>query len=221
MRSRPPRQASPLRSPTGSRAFRLNWRRARSDVDIKVEHGSLRLRSARTASRYLGADAEPLRDADGSSTRETWSSSTASVLLRWPSRRVINVGGQKIHRRGRGGDQFAPARAPVAGAGAQEPHHRRPWSSGRGCLSAMPPQGDSRSRRARDQEHCRRRACPGTRCWTINFVPALAVSEAQLERRQCVTPCHRRQSRGSASHCPVVSAATTGCSRSPEAGPMR
>jgi acyl-CoA synthetase (AMP-forming)/AMP-acid ligase II len=69
-----------------------------SSVEIKVEDGSLRLRSARIAFRYLGPGVEPLAGPDGFvDTRDL-------VELRgdryyFVGRRdgVINVGGQKIH----------------------------------------------------------------------------------------------------------------------------
>src|SRR5712664_205701 len=67
-------------------------------VEMKVEDGSLRIRSARTAARYLGGHSETLPDADG--VVDTGD----SVELRggryyFVGRRdgVINVGGQKVH----------------------------------------------------------------------------------------------------------------------------
>ena len=70
----------------------------KGEVELKVEDGSLRVRSARTASRYLGTTAETLTDPDGFvDTRDL-------VELRgdryyFVGRRdgVINVGGQKVH----------------------------------------------------------------------------------------------------------------------------
>ena len=69
-----------------------------SDVELKVEDGSLRIRSARTASRYLGKSADALAGADGFvDTRDM-------VELRgdryhFVGRRdgIINVGGLKVH----------------------------------------------------------------------------------------------------------------------------
>jgi acyl-coenzyme A synthetase/AMP-(fatty) acid ligase len=68
------------------------------DVDMKVEDGSLRIRSARTAVRYIGQQGEALADADGFVD-------TGDMLeLRgdryyFVGRRdgVINVGGLKVH----------------------------------------------------------------------------------------------------------------------------
>ena len=68
------------------------------DVDVKIEDGSLRLRSARTASRYVGRDAPALLDPDG------FVDTGDMVELRgdryhFVGRKggIINVGGQKVH----------------------------------------------------------------------------------------------------------------------------
>jgi acyl-coenzyme A synthetase/AMP-(fatty) acid ligase len=67
-------------------------------VEMKLENGSLRIRSARTASRYLDEVHGPLKDADG------FVDTTDILDLRneryyFVGRRdgVINVGGQKVH----------------------------------------------------------------------------------------------------------------------------
>jgi acyl-coenzyme A synthetase/AMP-(fatty) acid ligase len=70
----------------------------RADVEMKVEDGSLRIRSTRIADRYLGPQAEPLRGPDGFVD-------TGDMLeLRgdryyFVGRRdgVINIGGLKVH----------------------------------------------------------------------------------------------------------------------------
>jgi len=72
--------------------------RQNADVEMKVEHGSLRIRSARTASRYLGHEDGPLADRDGFVD-------TGDMLERrgdryhFVGRRggIINVGGSKVH----------------------------------------------------------------------------------------------------------------------------
>ena len=69
-----------------------------ADVEMKVEDGSLRIRSARTAIRYLGSEGETLADEDGFVD-------TGDMLeLRgdryyFVGRRggIINVGGRKVH----------------------------------------------------------------------------------------------------------------------------
>ncbi|HTW46051.1 MAG TPA: fatty acid--CoA ligase family protein [Acidobacteriaceae bacterium] len=68
------------------------------DVEMKVEEGSLRIRSARTASCYLGANAPAIKDADGFVD-------TGDMLelkdkrYHFVGRRdgMINVGGLKVH----------------------------------------------------------------------------------------------------------------------------
>jgi acyl-coenzyme A synthetase/AMP-(fatty) acid ligase len=67
-------------------------------VEMKVENGSLRIRSARTASRYLDAEHGPLKDTEG------FVDTTDMLDLRndryhFIGRRdgVINVGGLKVH----------------------------------------------------------------------------------------------------------------------------
>jgi acyl-coenzyme A synthetase/AMP-(fatty) acid ligase len=68
------------------------------DVDLKIEDGSLRLRSRRTASSYVGRDAPALLDRDG------FVDTGDMVELRgdryhFVGRKsgIINVGGQKVH----------------------------------------------------------------------------------------------------------------------------
>lgn len=70
----------------------------RGEVDLKIEDGSLRLRSRRTASCYVGHDAPALRDSDG------FVDTGDMVELRgdryyFVGRKggIINVGGQKVH----------------------------------------------------------------------------------------------------------------------------
>jgi acyl-coenzyme A synthetase/AMP-(fatty) acid ligase len=70
----------------------------RGEVDLKIEDGSLRLRSQRTASSYVGRDAPALLDGDG------FVDTGDMVELRgdryhFVGRKggIINVGGQKVH----------------------------------------------------------------------------------------------------------------------------
>jgi acyl-CoA synthetase (AMP-forming)/AMP-acid ligase II len=68
------------------------------EVDVKVSDGSLRIRSSRTAARYVGAQARALKDADGFVD-------TGDLVERrgercyFVGRRggIINVGGLKVH----------------------------------------------------------------------------------------------------------------------------
>jgi acyl-coenzyme A synthetase/AMP-(fatty) acid ligase len=70
----------------------------RDGIEIKIERGSMHIRSARTASRYLNSDAAPLREADGFVDTHD--------LVQWRDGRyhfvgrrggIINVGGLKCH----------------------------------------------------------------------------------------------------------------------------
>ena len=69
-----------------------------ADVQMKVENGSLRIRSTRTAARYLGGEGGPIADGDGFVD-------TGDMLERrgdryhFVGRRggIINVGGLKVH----------------------------------------------------------------------------------------------------------------------------
>jgi acyl-coenzyme A synthetase/AMP-(fatty) acid ligase len=70
----------------------------RADMELKIEDGSLRIRSARTAVRYLGNQGEPLTDRDG------FVDTGDIVELRgdryyFVGRRggIVNVGGLKVH----------------------------------------------------------------------------------------------------------------------------
>jgi len=84
--------------PDGLAGFPASLIGGSADVELKVEDGSLRIRSNRTADRYLGQQAESLRAADGFVD-------TADMLeLRgdryyFVGRRdgVINIGGLKVH----------------------------------------------------------------------------------------------------------------------------
>ena len=68
-----------------------------AEVEMKIEEGSLRIRSARTASRYLG-DAGPLRDADGFVDNGDMIERRGERCY-FSGRRggIINVGGLKVH----------------------------------------------------------------------------------------------------------------------------
>ena len=82
----------------GQAGFPASFIAKSSGVDMKVEDGSLRIRSSRVASRYLGPNSRPLRDEDG------FVDSGDMVALDgdryyFAGRRdgVINVGGLKVH----------------------------------------------------------------------------------------------------------------------------
>jgi acyl-coenzyme A synthetase/AMP-(fatty) acid ligase len=70
----------------------------RGDVDIKIEDGSLRLRSARTASGYVGRDDQALLDDDGFvDTGDMVELRGARYYFVGRKGGIINVGGQKVH----------------------------------------------------------------------------------------------------------------------------
>ncbi len=72
--------------------------RPRTDVQLKVEDGSLRIRSARTASRYLGKDAPPLRDSEGFvDTGDMLELRNGRYHFSGRRGGIINVGGLKVH----------------------------------------------------------------------------------------------------------------------------
>jgi len=82
----------------GLAGFPENLLGKRTDVELKVEDGSLRIRSGRVADRYLGYPPKPLKDADG------FVDTGDVVELRdsryhFAGRRdgVINIGGLKVH----------------------------------------------------------------------------------------------------------------------------
>lgn len=68
------------------------------NVEMKIEEGSLHIRSARTASRYLGTDAPPLKDADGFvDTGDVLEQRDGRYYFAGRRDGIINVGGMKVH----------------------------------------------------------------------------------------------------------------------------
>jgi acyl-coenzyme A synthetase/AMP-(fatty) acid ligase len=68
------------------------------EVELKIEHGSLLIRSARTASRYLSAASPALRNADGFvDTGDMVELRRDRYLFLGRRSGVINVGGLKVH----------------------------------------------------------------------------------------------------------------------------
>jgi acyl-coenzyme A synthetase/AMP-(fatty) acid ligase len=69
-----------------------------ADVEMKVEDGSLRIRSARTAARYIGQQGRALADADGFvDTGDMLEPRGDRYYFVGRRDGVINVGGQKVH----------------------------------------------------------------------------------------------------------------------------
>ena len=70
----------------------------RSPVELRVDDGSLRIRSARTAARYLGSGAAALKDRDGFvDTGDMVERSGDRFLFVGRRGGIINVGGLKVH----------------------------------------------------------------------------------------------------------------------------
>ncbi len=69
-----------------------------ADVEMKVEHGSLRIRSARTAAGYLGRRDESLADEDGFvDTGDIVELQGDRYYFVGRGDGIINVGGRKVH----------------------------------------------------------------------------------------------------------------------------
>jgi acyl-coenzyme A synthetase/AMP-(fatty) acid ligase len=70
----------------------------RNAVEMQILDGTLRVRSARTASRYLGSGAPPLKDADGwVDTGDRVELLGLRYVFKGRKTGVINVGGLKVH----------------------------------------------------------------------------------------------------------------------------
>jgi acyl-coenzyme A synthetase/AMP-(fatty) acid ligase len=83
----------------GLAGFPAGWvGQERSGVELQVTDGTLRIRSPRTASRYLGAAVAPLREADGFvDTRDLVERRGDRYHFVGRQDGVINVGGLKVH----------------------------------------------------------------------------------------------------------------------------
>jgi acyl-coenzyme A synthetase/AMP-(fatty) acid ligase len=82
----------------GREGFPLSLIDAPGDVAMKVVDGSLRIRSPRTALRYVGADAPALADPDGFvDTGDMLQRSGDRYHFAGRKGGIINVGGQKVH----------------------------------------------------------------------------------------------------------------------------
>jgi acyl-coenzyme A synthetase/AMP-(fatty) acid ligase len=67
-------------------------------IEMKVKDGTLRIRSGRTAFRYLGADSPVLKDADGFvDTGDTLELRDGRYYFTGRRDGIINVGGFKVH----------------------------------------------------------------------------------------------------------------------------
>jgi acyl-coenzyme A synthetase/AMP-(fatty) acid ligase len=78
--------------------FPASWIQTNSAVNLKVEGGTLRIRSNRTADRYLGPDAPSLKDEDGFvDTRDIVELTGDRYHFAGRRDGVINIGGQKVY----------------------------------------------------------------------------------------------------------------------------
>jgi acyl-coenzyme A synthetase/AMP-(fatty) acid ligase len=69
-----------------------------TEVEMKLEGGTLRVRSNRTATRYLGADSPPLKDAEGYvDTGDAMELRDGRFYFVGRRDGIINVGGFKVH----------------------------------------------------------------------------------------------------------------------------
>ncbi len=151
------------------------------DVDIKIEDGSLRLRSARTASRYIGAGAPPLLDSDGFvDTRDMVERNGDRYYFVGRKDEIINVGGLKVHpeeveaainrHAGVRGSLVKSRKSPITGAIVVADV----------VLRESADRGDAGARRAALEREiidlCRRDLAPYKVPAAIRFVPALPMS---------------------------------------------
>ncbi len=101
-------------------------RETKGGVEMKVEDGSLRIRSPRTAYGYVGRDAATLMDADGFiDSGDMVESARRPLLFRRPPRRHRQCRRPQGSSRGsRGRHKPASTGAHVAGQVAPKPDHR-------------------------------------------------------------------------------------------------
>jgi hypothetical protein len=150
----------------------------RDGVEMKVEDGSLRIRSKRTAHAYVGRQAAALTDARDSSTPATWSScaATATTSSAGAAASSILAASRFIPRKSRRSSTGMPrcgCPAPIA----PQPDHRR--HRGRRCDLADG-DGADRSDEIRDEilADCRASLASHKVPAVIRFVASLDVTAA-------------------------------------------
>ena len=111
---------------------------ARNGIEMKVEDGTLRIRSQRTAARYLGAAPAALAGGDGYvDTGDLVELQDGRYYFRGRKGGIINVGGLKgVPGRGRMRAERRSPGAHVAGAVAAQSDHGRGGRGGRGAQGA-------------------------------------------------------------------------------------
>ena len=176
-----------------------------SEIDLKVEDGTLRIRSGRNATRYLGDASAALTSGDGFvDTGDMVELMEGRYHFRGRRGGVINVGGlQGVSRGDRVGVECRSPGANVAGPGAPQSDHRcrrrrRCGAHGREAGRATRRPGSVK----RDLLNaCRRSLAAHKVPAVLRLVPALELTAGgKLVRPECVESrhcnCRDRGSRG-------------------------
>jgi acyl-coenzyme A synthetase/AMP-(fatty) acid ligase len=161
----------------GLAGFPAGQLNAPGDVELKLRDGSLRIRSPRAASRYLGPHAEPLTAPDGFvDTRDMLELRGDRYYFTGRRDGVINIGGQKVHPE------------EVESVINRHPHVRmalvrtrkNPITGSIVVADIVLENGIDASAALRDDilSFCRQELAPHKVPAAIRFVPALAVNDA-------------------------------------------
>jgi len=154
---------------------------AGAPVELKVEDGTLRIRSARSAARYLGEDAAPIIGSDGFvDTGDLIERVGARYHFRGRRGGVINVGGLKVFP-----EEIEAVLNDHAGVRMSRVHARRNPITGALVAAEVvlrgPAPGDAaalESLRLELLEHCRARLAAHKVPALLRFVPALELTAA-------------------------------------------
>jgi acyl-coenzyme A synthetase/AMP-(fatty) acid ligase len=151
-------------------------------VDMKRQDDTLRIRSPRTALRYLGPADKPLRDADGFvDTGDLIVPDGDRYMFAGRRDGVINVGGQKVYP-----EEIEAVINAVPGVRMAMVSASRNRIIGSVIVARVMTDTDADGQeaiRARIQETCRRDLSPHKRPALIHFVPALQIAASgKLDR---------------------------------------
>ena len=168
----------------GRAGFPASYLGTRGSVEMKVENGTLRIRSDRTASRYLGGTAPPLRDADGFvDTGDIVELRDDRYHFAGRAGGIINVGGQKVHPEEIEAVVNAHPRVRMSLARAQ----RNPLTGAIVVADVVPAaaimRDDEPSLSEEIMEHCRARLARHKVPVIIRFVPSLSMTAGGKLRR--------------------------------------
>ena len=150
-------------------------------VQIRVDDGSLRIRSARTALGYVGDEPSALADDRTDSSIPATSSERRgrSLLLPRPTQRHHQRRRTEgLSRGGGGGHQPPPAGPHVDGAAEPEPDHRLARRRGRRARPDADAGADAAAFKREILQICRDTLAPHKVPATIRFVPALEFAAA-------------------------------------------